>query len=289
MKKITRGLIVIPFLAILSVFSVRSLYQLHEVDNISYISHFAYIPEPVAQALPLEFPGIFSDFLMLKTLTFLGEKVMNRSQPSTEEWQNVYHTLKQITNLDPRFLDPYIVAQTTLPFEAGMVEETNDLLKKAAHILTDDYRPHFFLWHNYFYFLNNPQKAGEHLQKAARMPGAPLYFSTLAARMNLYAGKIHVAVIYLEETLRETTDPALRRFLSLRIEALKKIGYLENAVMEYRKRYNTFPEDLEELIEHGLIKTIPADPYGGEFYIMERGRVYSTSKLVLPKDKSKTE
>jgi hypothetical protein len=284
---IPRSLLLLPFLGILSAYCVTALYNLHSEDRKQYISHFVSLPEPLARAMTLEFPGLASDILMLKTLSFLGEKVMNNEQPSHEEWQNVYQILTQITNLDPRFMDPYVVAQTTLPFEAKMVRETNILLEKAAEILTEDYRPHFFLWHNYFYFLNDPKTAGEHLEKAARMPGAPVYFTTLAARMNLYAGKINVAVIYLEETLRETSEPSMQKFLTLRIEALKKIGFLENAVMEFKKRYNIFPKHLQELIECGLVLRIPKDPYGGEFFIMEKGRVYSTSKLVLPNTKNK--
>lgn len=279
--------LLLPLLGVLSAYCVTALYTLHSEDSKEYISHFAMIPEQLARAMTLEFPGVVSDFLMLKTLTFLGEKIMHNAQPSTDEWQSVYQTLTQITNLDPRFLDPYVVAQTTLPFEAKMVNETNILLEKAAINLVEDYRPHFFLWHNYFYFLNDPQTAAEHLQKAARIPGAPPYFSTLAARMNLYAGRINVAVIYLEETLRDTSEPSVQKLLTLRIEALKKIGFLESKIMEFRKRYSTSPTHLQELVECDLIPRIPEDPYGGEFYIMEGGRVYSTSDLVLPKTKNK--
>jgi tetratricopeptide (TPR) repeat protein len=156
-------------------------------------------------------------------------------------------------------------------------------LEKGAQVLTNDYRPHFFLWYNYFSYLNDPEKAGEHLQKAARIPGSPPYFSTLAARMDLYAGKIYAAVIFLEETLKETSDPAMRHFLSMRLEAMKRIGFLEYKIQDYRKRFLKNPQTLQDLVDSGVITKIPTDPYGGEFYIMENGRVYTTSKLVAPK------
>jgi len=285
MKKVGGVLLLLTLVGVSS-FCVTSLYQLHSTRGSETLSPLVDLPEPLAKAMTLEFSGLASDYLMLKVQTYLGEKIMDQEQLAEDEWQIVYRTLRQTTNLDPRFLDPYVVAQMTLPFDAEMVDETNILLEKAAEILTDDYRPNFFLWYNHLYFLNDPATAGSYLEKAARIPGSPTYFSTLAARMNLYAGKILAAVIFLEETLKETTDPALQQFLSLRIEALKKIGFLEAKILEFRKQHDKIPETLQELIDSGFISRIPTDPYGGEFYIMEGGRVYSTSELVLPKKKA---
>lgn len=283
--KMAKGLLLLFSLIALSIYCVTNLYNLHSERGGEHLSKLAELPEPLAHAITLEFSGLASDFLMLKVMTFMGKKIINKEHVNKDEWLTIYRSLKQVTNLDPRFLDPYVVAQMTLPFDAGMVEETNVLLERAAKIRDTDYRPNFFLWYNHFYFLNDPKTAGEYLEKAARMPGAPTYFSTLAARMNLYAGKIMAAVIFLEENLRETSDPAMHKFLSIRIDALKRIGFLESKIKKFRKKYNKAPTKLQDLVDCGLITSIPKDPYGGEFYIMEGGRVYTTSELVLPKNK----
>ncbi len=281
--------LILPALCLVSIYCVATLYRYHCENRNLEISHFSRLSEPVAQAVSLEFQGIISDLLMLKSLTYMGERIIRKEEISPEEWQMIYRTLTQVTNLDPRFLDPYLVAATTLPWEAGMVVETNALLEKAAKILTDDYRPNFFLWYNYFYFLNQPGKAAEYLEKAATIPGAPTYFSTLAARMNLYAGKIYAAVIFLQETMQQTTDPTLLKFQKKRLLALQKIGYLEQKIQQFKKKYHVAPKDLHELVDKGIIDQIPTDPYGGEFYIMSNGRVYTTSKLVPVKKEKKKE
>lgn len=285
--KIWRDLFLFTAMCIISCYSVSELYKIHTENREKKISHFTRISEPFAKAMTLEFSGLTSDYLMLKTLTYMGERIMKKEGHTPEEWQMIHQALVQITNLDVRFLDPYIVAQMSLPWDAGMVEETNILLEKAAKVLTEDYRPYFFLWYNYFYFLNNPETAGHYLQKAAKMKGAPTYFSTLAARMNLYTGKIYAAVIFLKETIRETNDPALQKSLKRRLQALQKIGFLEQKIQVYKKRFHTSPKQLQELVDKDIITKIPADPYGGNFYIMESGRVYTTSKLVLPKTEKK--
>lgn len=221
----------------------------------------------MARAMTLEFPGLTSDYLMLKTLTYMGERIMKNEALTPEEWQMIYRTLVQITNLDPRFIDPYVVAQMSLPWDAGMVQETNVLLEKAAKILTTDYRPYFFLWYNHFKFLDNPEKAAYYLQKAATTPGAPTYFATLAARINLYSGKTYAGVVFLQEIIKETNDPALLKSLRRRLQALQKIGFLEQNIQKYRKRYQVFPKELQELVDKGFITKIPTDPYGGNFIL----------------------
>ena len=280
--KTLRGLLVVALLAGVSCFCVTTLYTMHGQRRGEALSYLANLPEPLARAMTLEFGGVAADHLVLKALTYLGQKLIGNESTSPEEYQAIYRALKQATNLDPRFFDPYVLAQMTLPYDAGMVRETNELLERAAAVRTDDYRPHFFLWHNYFTYLNDPKTAGLHLEKAARIPGAPTYFATLAARTNLYAGKIHAAVIFLEETLKETNDPSLRKFLGIRLEALKRIGFLEFKIGKFREQFKRAPKHLQELIDSGLITKIPRDPYGGEFFIMEGGRVYTTSKLVPP-------
>ena len=90
--------------------------------------------------------------------------------------------------------------------------------------------------------------------------------------------------------MRETNDPAMRAFLSKRLEALKRIGFLEYKIKEYKKRFNKTPSKLQDLIDSGVITKIPSDPYGGEFYLLGKrqgiyylktGRTKSQGKIAL--------
>lgn len=278
-----RAIFLLAFLCALTWYSTIHLYQMHSDNKDRKLSQLVLLPETIAKATVLEFHGIASDYLMLKTLTYAGEKTMENKKLTPDEWQMVYQTLVQITNLDPRFFDPYLMAAMVLPWDAGMIDETNILLEKAGKILTDDYRPYFFLWHNYYKFLNDPQKAAYYMQKAAAKPSAPPYFATLAARMHLYAGDTYASVIFLQVVIKETNDPLQLKFLKTRLQALQKIGFLEHKIQIYRKQFQHIPKTLQELIEKKIIDEIPTDPYGGKFYLLENGRVYTTSKLVFTK------
>ncbi len=272
----------LPLLLIMSIISsycVASLYKRHTDRSNLAISNLALLPEPLAKMLTLEFTGLVSDYLMLNTLTYLGEKLLSHEETKPEEWKIIHQALVQITNLDPMANDPYTLAETTLPWEAGMVKETNEILEKAAIAQPNNSRPYFFLWYNHYYFLNAPKKAAIFLEKAAQVPGAPQHYSTLAARMHLYSGQIMGGIIFLREIIKDTPEPSIQRFFKLRLEALEKIAYLEGILVEFRKKYGHSPQKLDDLVTGGLLMKIPRDPYGGTFYITPEGRVYTSSGL----------
>jgi hypothetical protein len=217
---------------------------------------------------------------MLKTMVFHGERLMLKQSLSPEEWQATHLAISRITDLDPRFWDPYVFAETSFPWDAGMVKETNELLLKAAQARTNDYQPYFFLWFNYSHFLKDETTAAKYLEKSSRIPSAPVYFATLAARANFSANKTENAVVFLEEILKETTDPTRQAWIMKRQEALKVIAFLETHVRRFEEKFSRRPKDLQELVDKQVLVKIPPDPYGGTFFITPEGRVYTTSKLV---------
>lgn len=264
------------------------LFQTYSSRQTLAISNLASLPPSVAKMAVLEFPGIFADYLFLSTLTFMGDRILAKESLTPEELNKVYNALVLITDLDPWANDPYVLAETTLPWEANMVAETNQLLLKSMRANPNNYRTYLFLWFNYFHFLEDPDKAGYYLEKAARIPGVPQYYATLAARMRLFAGKLEQGILFLDELIRETSDPHQRDFLLLRQDALKRMAFLENKVRTYKRLKGVLPNKLSDLIDAGLLSKIPSDPYGGEFYLLDNGRVNTTSNLVqmkrLPSD-----
>lgn len=278
--KSSRILIFYLLICVLSVLCVKKIFVLHSEREEIAVSYLALLPEPVARIVAVEFHGLLSDYLMLNTLTFLGDKVLSERSVSSDEWNMVYHALKQAVNLDSMATDPFTLAETTLPWESDLIEETNQLLLRVAQVQTKNYRPYFFLWFNYYYFLQDYKRAGYYLQKSAIIPGAPSYFSTLTARMQLLAGQHTEAIIFLQEIIKETTDTSRKKYLLQRLNALKIMYFLEKNIQRYAQRYKKKPETLQDLVTQGIIKEIPKDPYNGKFYIMENGRVYTTSKLV---------
>jgi hypothetical protein len=57
-------------------------------------------------------------------------------------------------------------------------------------------------------------------------------------------------------------------------------------VMSYKERFGKTPVSLQRMIEKGILKEIPKDPYGGIFSISPEGEILCTSDyLLMPKQR----
>jgi len=239
------------------------------------------LPSPVLKITSLDFDGLASDMLYLKALVFYGSTYSDKGQRKVKEWEYnwLYNTLKASTDLDPYFLDPYFFANGILTWEARKVPEVNALLVKGSRYREWDYWLPFFIGFNHFYFLGDNDKAAEYLMEASKKPGASPFFGFLATRMAYKGNRTENAIIFLERMLKTTKDQTLRNDYETRLKALNAILFLEKCVAVFKERTGRNPIKITELQELGVAGLIPADPYGGEFYIDKDGSVKTTSDL----------
>jgi hypothetical protein len=242
------------------------------------------LPAPVLKAVSLEFDGVVSDYLFLKALVFMGSKIPRAGQRfslTPDEWAWFDNLLTVSVSLDPYFVDPYYIGNAYLTWDAGMVKEANALLEKGAQYRTWDWTIPFFIGFNYFYFLQENDKAGEYLMQASRTPGASPILASLASKLAFKAKRTESSIEFLEEMIKKTDDESLRKLFETRVQAFQAILALEKAVETYRGKFGKTPDHLDELIKKGIIAEIPKDPYGGKFFLAEEGAVKSTTIHML--------
>ena len=116
--------------------------------------------------------------------------------------------------------------------------------------------------------------------EASKLPGARPYLANLAARLTVFSNKHQVGIIFLEEMIAETNDSKMKASLEKRLTAIKMMAFLNEKVIQYRKKKNILPQTLDDLVQSGIIKELPQDPYGGKFILLPNGQVYTTSKLL---------
>ena len=92
------------------------------------------LPSALIKIAALEFRGLASDVYFLKSMVFIGTTQQRKERPRVKEWewQWLLKVLDTATDLDPYFFDPYYYANAFLPWDAGMVKETNLLLAKGS-------------------------------------------------------------------------------------------------------------------------------------------------------------
>lgn len=239
------------------------------------------IPSPILKITALEYKGLASDLMFLRSIVFFGS-TLERGKTSAvkeSEWGWIYNTLNASTDLDPYFFDPYYFGQAQLTWGVNMIRETNQLLGKGTRYRDWDWMLPFFIGFNHFYFLHENDKASEYLMEASKRPDAYPMLASLATRLAYKGKRTENAIMFIEQMFREEKDESVRKEFETRLEALKGILLLESAVNVYKDRFGIAPFSLNDLITAGIIAQLPEDPYGGEFYIDTDGNIKTTSDL----------
>ena len=241
------------------------------------------IPSKYSRILAIGHDGLLSDYLFLKVATFFGGRIVSGYPLNEDDWQFVIQGLDVITDLDPYFVDPYMLVEGLLAWDAGKPHDANRLLAKGMKHRDFDWRLPFFIGFNQFYFLKDYKSASSYIMKASQLPGSPAYLSTLGARLAYYGGKSKTALLFLKDMLAEASDPLLKNRLQTRLLALERAVEIEEALDRFREFEGGSPDTLSELVVKGYLDELPRDPYGGDWVILENGRVFSTSKFASPK------
>ena len=238
------------------------------------------LPSKIAGPLSLEFSGIVSDFLFLKVSTFMGTKFIQNEKFEKNHADVIYDAIDILTDLDPWFWDAYLLADTVLTWDFKRIDLANKLLFKAREHRTNDFQVPYHIGFNYFYFLKDNANGAKYLLEAARLPKAPAYLSGLATRLSMYQNQYKPAILFLNDIIQTTQNPELRKQFERRLKTLMIMDTLEKKVQEFKKTFGIFPNQLSDLVDRGLVESIPDDPYGGKFVLLKNKRVYTTSKMI---------
>ncbi|MDA3918362.1 MAG: hypothetical protein PF690_15500 [Deltaproteobacteria bacterium] len=280
---------IIPFFLILSLGGYFLIQQNLTVKRENYLnqSYMGYtLPSKISGLAALEFKGILSDFLFLKVSTFLGDKFIKREMLADKHADYIYNSVDVITDLDPWFWDAYLFADLLLTWDFKKIDMANKLLFKAREYRTNDFKVPYHIGFNYFYFLKDNMNGAKYMMEAASLPGSPTWLNGLGTRLSVYQNQYKPAIMFLSETLKKTHNPALAKQMEIRLNTLIALDKLEKAVQEYKKIFGFLPLKITDLIDKGFVKTIPQDPYGGEFIILKNGRVFTTSNMIHKQKKS---
>lgn len=258
----------------------------HEKEKLSLSRGSGYvIPSSVLKITSLEFKGLISDMLFLEALVFEGSTLERTVRPRirADEWKWFYNMLSASTDLDPYFFDPYFIANAHMTWEGGLIRDANALLEKGMRYREWDWMLPFFAGFNSFFFLHENAKAAEYLMIAAQRPGPSERLVSLASKLAYKENNTENAIVFLEAISKRTDDERLKKDYETRVRALRARLLLEKAVATYKKKFRKFPTSPEHLIEAGIIKEIPQDPYGGKCAIGPDGRVMcTTDNMLLP-------
>jgi tetratricopeptide (TPR) repeat protein len=242
-----------------------------------------YIPSfEVAFFSSLEYRFLISELLFYDAVFYYGT-VMDKPG-ERPEYSRIFKYADTSTRLNPYNIDSYYFSQAILTWDAGMVNQMNSILQRGVLKRKWDFFPPYFLGFNCAYFLNDYENAAKYLSLAAKLNPKADFLPSLVGRLYYQANKTEFAIEYLKTIYRGAKNSSVNKSLQIRIDALERIAFLENAVKIHLARLGRLPADINDLVKSGIIKSIPEDPYGGRFYIdKQEGRVKTTSNLAIPR------
>ncbi len=240
--------------------------------GVRYTLRIKPVPPEAITVLAGEFKGLMADYILLEIGSFIG----SNKKISQDQWEEVCLGFRQAQRLDPYFQQTYLMAQGFLTWDAKRPDTAIEILDDSRRHRPWDWRPGYYMGFDYYYFLNDYAKASEAFLEAARIKNAPLLLAVLGGRLALKGKRVETAILMLKTML---DDPALdeksKKEIGDRIEALKGVLLIENAVKGYRTLYGAPPPSLEILVEKGLLAKIPKNPYSESYYYdREKGEVF---------------
>ncbi|HBA87481.1 MAG TPA: hypothetical protein DCZ75_05685 [Geobacter sp.] len=225
---------------------------------------------------------LVAQYVVAKVLFYYGSLVEHHSNKLVlePEYPNMFKMMQTSSKLDPWNADVYYFTQASFTWEVNKIREVNEMLDYGMRYRTWDYQLPFFAGFNSAYFLKDFTSAASYFKKAAELSGQPL-MANLTARYMYESGQTQMALGFIEFMQKHTTDTKMIQLYEFRKKALVAVLTIERTVGEYRRRFGTAPPKISDLVASGLLAQVPDDPYGGSFFLDEKGVVRSTSKLAF--------
>lgn len=244
-----------------------------------------YLPEAkVLKFMVADHRNLVAEWAVLKVLFYYGGLMEGGNEAQLfsvpPEYYSMFRTLQTALRLDPYNMDAYYFAQAAFTWDVGRAKEVNNMLDYGMRYRTWDYQLPFYAGFNAAYFLKDYAGAAEYMKKAAQLSGDPL-FTNLAGRFFYESGREDLGIIFIKSMEKGTRDMKVKKLFQMRIQALEAVHVIRTAVKSFTSRYGRLPLTVDELVQKGLLASVPVDPYGGKFFITSDGSVESTSKLAL--------
>jgi hypothetical protein len=253
------------------------------MKNKPFVEKIGYIPQPEVMLLATaDQKQITAASLIMNVLFYFGGLVdlaMNKIY-IPPDLSGMRNTIEAAVKLDPYNMDGYYFAQAVMVWDMNQVRNANAILEYGMKYRYWDWYLPFFAGFNYAYLLKDYATAAKYYKRVGELTGNELSIN-LAGRYMYEAGQTDLAIAYLTAMERGAHNEAIKKSFRVRLEAFKGVKMIELARERYVSTYGKRPSSVDILLKTGYLQVLPVDPYGGEFYLDEHGRVRSTSKFAF--------
>ena len=210
-------------------------------------------------AASLGFRVLLADTIYLWSIQYYGHR---RTVEGRTYLRHIYDT---ITDLDPQFIDAYLLGALVMASDMSDPEMAIELIDKGIGNNPDNWLlPLEAGWYSYMN-LERYDQAERYYQQAMAIPGAPPWAARLRAHMIAQQGNLLAAVQEWEAIRRDAEaagDPQTAAFAEQHVYDLSGqyvIEEIENAIGRFQEAEGRLPESLVVLVQTGLLTTVPVN------------------------------
>ena len=255
--------------------------RIEGVRRSSGVHPLLYLPSgKYLRVMALGFDGLLADVLYLWSIQYYGNYDIR------DRYDYLEHIYDQvITELDPHYLDPYLIGALIMTSEARQPEMALRLLDKGFERNPDQWIMPFEAGFLCYDDLHDYQRAAGYFERALRVPGVHPLVRRLYAEMYNRAGDKRTSLREWSEIYQTSTDDYVRNVAWNHVHDLKvsvDVADLTDAVAGFRARHGRPPRRLQDLLASGLLGVLPRDPEDRDYiYDPENGVVRYRGGLVL--------
>ena len=228
----------------------------------------------------LGFPEVMADLIYIWSIQYYGNY---DTQDRFKYLEHVYTNV--ISELDPHYIDPYLIGAMIMNIEAGEREMALRLLDKGIAANPDEWILAFDAGFICYDELGDYARASTYFEKAMRSPTVLPLVKRLHAEMYNKMGDKRTSLSYWQEALATADSAYVRDVSSMHVHDLTievDLEDLRKALIAWRARYGSNPPDLQMLARGGFIGRVPVDPEGRPYlYDGRAGEVSTQSRFNL--------
>ena len=227
------------------------------IDYASERNVFFVLPSgQTLKILSFGYQNLISDMLYIWSIQFYASTTL------TNRYDYIEHIFNIITDLSPKYKDPYLMGSLIMALEFRDVKMAIRLLQKGAKNIKDDYIFDFESGYYMYKILKDYKQAEKYFKSASEKPDAPPFIKRYFAHMIYMRDNLAEAYnlwmdIYKNATQTIEKNYALLHLYQIKYEVDKK--RLEERINQYKLVFGKFPFNLNELKRKGFINMVPKD------------------------------
>jgi tetratricopeptide (TPR) repeat protein len=245
-----------------------------------------YVNPNTARHLALAFNGIAADWYWMRSLQYVGGKIVTFEDTHTERFtlsdldiRLLPALLRMSTALDPQFIAPYEYGAVVLP-EVNS-EEAIALVKSGIDNNPSSWRLHQHL--GYIYWRRQEyEQASASYSAGAKLAGAPPWMAAMGARMKADGGSRDAGRELYRHLYDSSNDPAVKEMVTkqlMRLDDLDRRDTIRALLIAYKERSgrcaSSWRDVVNELRAAGLLLDArsggPIDPSSTPYELIKNG------------------